>query len=205
MINLIQVNCREDKYIDKRQAKAVLKYKPDIILLEYLTTSGSYEQRTKSPKITKEILLKNPWVRSDKYMWTNIVKIRRENHHTILYAVDGPYDLVNEANVYQCNNKNPNKTTNLFWWIRIYLRERFMAENIKKILKNHKDKKSLTILVFLQKFHWQHVKFLLSRPAKNKIWKFYFGRFRDLKSPDVSIKIKKESPILYKYWKKYPV
>src|SRR3989344_7163950 len=161
----IQVNCREDRHIDKRQAKAVLKYKPDIILLEYPTISGLYEKRNNFPKITKRVLLKSPWARSDKYMWANIAKLKQKNHNITIYAIDGPYDLVNEANIYPCNEKSPNKTANLFWWIRIYLRERFMAENIKKILKNNKTREALTVLVFLQKFHWQHVKFLTTNPG----------------------------------------
>lgn len=200
----IQINCKEENSIDKRQANAVLKYRPDVILLEYPTTAGSYEFRTKSPNITKEIISAIPWTRSDKYMWLNIAKLNKTNHNVVLYAVDGPYNLVNDANIYPSNKQNPNRTMNLYWWVRIYLRERFMAQNIKKILRKYKNKKSLTILVFLQKFHWQHVEFILSHPTKHKIWNFYFGRrFKKLKPTEISDKLRGEAPILYRYWRKY--
>lgn len=201
--HFIQVNCKEEDRIDLRQARAVLKYKPNLIFLEYPKVSN--RPISEVPRFPKEVLLKNPWARSDKYMWANISKLWKEKHNALVYAVDGPYDLVNKANIYPCNEKYPNKTTNLFWWIRIYLREYFMADNIKAALQNYKAEENPTILVFLQKFHWEHVEFLLSNPHQSKIWNFYFGRFRDLDPSEISSILKKENPILYKYWKKYPI
>ena len=97
----IQINCTEGKRIDLRQAKAVLKYKPDLIFLEYPT---NYLKPIKKPiHINKKIILKFPWTESDNYMWANIKKIWKNGYNTFVYAVDGPYDLVTKANIYPCD------------------------------------------------------------------------------------------------------
>lgn len=194
----IQINCAEEKEIDLRQAKAVLRYKPDLIFLEYPT--NSLKSIKKPIHINKKIILKFPWTESDNYMWANIEKIWKNGHNTLVYAIDGPYDLVNKANIYLYDKKHPYKTTDLFWWVRIYLRECFMARNIMLILKKYKKKKNPIILVFVQNFHWRHVKFLLSNHSEKAIWNYYFKRFRGSTSIEISRLVKKENKILFKYW-----
>lgn len=194
----IQINCTEGKKVDLRQSKAVLEYRPDLIFLEYST--NSLKPITKPRHISKEVVEKYPWTESDNYMWDNIAESWEAKHKILVYAVDGPQDLVGKANIYPCNEKNPRKTTNLFWWVRIYLRDIFMAKNIETILKRIKTKNEPLVLVFLQSFHWNDAKFLLSRPSKKKIWDFYFGRFEKLTTQDLKKSIQKENKILYKYW-----
>jgi hypothetical protein len=75
-----------------------------------------------------------------------------------------------------------------------------MANKIKIILNQYKDKKNPTILIFLQSFHWKHVKFLLSNPSKYSIWKFYFGRFKKLNNKNIRIFINAENKILSRHW-----
>ena len=194
----IQVDCTEGNRVDLRQSKAILRYKPDLIFLEYSKVSS--KPILKPVHISKSIISKYPWTESDNFMWANIVKLWNRNHRVLVYAVDGPHDLVSGANIYSCDKTRPYKTTSLFWWVRIYLRECFMVKNIKLILKQYKNKENPVILVFLQSFHWQHVKFLLSDPSKKAIWIFYFRRFGELTSKDVSRLVNEENKILFKYW-----
>jgi hypothetical protein len=94
----IQVSCAEGDKIDLRQSKAVLRHGPDLIFLEY--PGDSLKPITKPRHIHKGIILKHPWTESDNYMWENISKLWKENYRTLVYAVDGPSDLVNKANIY---------------------------------------------------------------------------------------------------------
>ena len=199
MNRFIQVNCTEGGKVDLRQSRAVMKYKPDIIFLEYPTSTPG-KNIIEPPGLSKSSIEKYPWIGSDVYMWRNIKELRRNGYPMAVYGVDGPSDLVKKANIYPCNNKYPEKTANLFWWVRIYLRERFMARNIKRILKKYTGNKNPVILVFLQSFHWDHVKFLLSRPSRRKVWNFYFGRFKDFNSRNASKILKVEDKTLFKYW-----
>lgn len=208
----IQIDCRETKNVDLRQARAVLKYRPDIIILEYPsdkigpdTIFNKYRPENKPlkklPKFSKETLAINPWVKSDIVMWENIVHLwKKENHQVLIYQADAPAELVKEwffvwENMYPCALKN------WLWWTRIYLRECYMAQNISWILSNYRINKNPTILIFLQGFHWEHVKFLLGNPSAKQIWSYYFGRFKDLQPSLVEQTLKKENKIFYKYWK----
>jgi hypothetical protein len=67
-------------------------------------------------------------------------------------------------------------------------------------LERHKNKEELIIAVFLQSFHWTHVKFLLSNPSKKQIWQYYFSKFREVKQENITQKIKEQNKIFYKYW-----
>ena len=194
----IQINCTEGNKIDLRQSRAVLKYKPDLIFLEYST--NYLKPITRPSRISKEVIKKYPWTESDNFMWDNIAGLWKKKYKTLVFPVDGPHDLLIDAYVYPCNEKQPRKTTNLFWWTRIYLRECFMTKNISKASGQYKQKQKPVILIFLQSFHWYDVKFLLSKPSKQKIWDFYFGRFKKLNRRDMPAILKKENKILFKYW-----
>ena len=207
----IQIDCRETRKLDLRQARAVLQYKPDIIILEYPNNnktpnmifnkySPANKPLKKLPKFSRETFIINPWVKSDIVMWNNIAYLwGKEKHQVLLYPVDAPTELVKEwflvwDNMYPCALKN------WLWWTRIYLRERYMAKNIQWILSHYLLKKKPTILIFLQSFHWKHVKFLLENPSAKQIWNYYFGRFKNLQPFLVPQTLKKENMIFYKHW-----
>lgn len=78
-----------------------------------------------------------------------------------------------------------------------------MANNVQWILRNYKGKENPTVLIFLQSFHWDHVKFLLKNPSKKAIWNYYFGKFSEINKSDIAIKIEGLNKVFYKYWKKF--
>ena len=202
-IKFINVNCVEGKKTDLRQARAVLRHRPDVIVLEYPNNGKIPFRAEKAPKeLFKEKNIKfMPWIKSDIVMWKNIRRLKKSGHEISVYTVDGPSDLVWQffmvwRHMYPCALEN------WLWWVQIYLREQYMLRNIRWILKKHKSKKNLTVLVFLQSFHWEHIKFLLSNPGKRKIWKYYFGKFSEINPENIAEKIKKENEIFYKHWKK---
>ena len=75
-----------------------------------------------------------------------------------------------------------------------------MVENIENILKNYREKKNPVVAVFVQSIHWKHIQFLLRKPNKAEIWKYYFGKFPKLKSETIDNEIKKRNLFLYKWW-----
>ena len=77
-----------------------------------------------------------------------------------------------------------------------------MTKNIKWVLEKHKDRKKMKIAIFIESFHWIHVKFLLKNPSKKRIWEYYFKRFQDINIKNISQKIKQQNKIFYKYWEK---
>jgi len=210
-----QYDCKEDHSLDLRQAKAVLKHKPDIIILEYPNNSKTpslllnkysalekprhlVEKRLKD--FPKDVLKIHPWVKADTIMWKNINTLWQENHQVLVYAVDAPSNLTGEwleiwNHVYPCAKKN------WVWWVKIYLREKIMAKNFQWILDNYSVKKNPEILIFLQNFHWKHVQFLMKKPTKNEIWNYYFGNFSEINRQTIGRKIKDLNEIFYKYWK----
>jgi hypothetical protein len=209
----IQVNCIEGKEIDLSQAKAVLKYKPDIIFLEYPTNKKTpdtifnrYSPENKPieklpNKFSKKTLWLCPWVRSDIVMWNNIARLwEKEKHQVLVYYVDAPEELVNKWFIVW-KNMYPSALKNWLWWVQIYLREYHMAKNIRLALSKYKSKNNLTVLVFLQSFHWEHVKFLLKNPSSKQIWDYYFGKFKGLKPSIITETLQKENKVFYKYWK----
>jgi len=212
----IQFDCREMNKLDLRQANAVLEYKPDIIILEYPNNNktpdllfnkydvlkkpkGMVRERVK--EFSDEILKIHPWVKADTIMWRNVVGLWAKGHQVLVYAIDAPSELTSEwlevwRYTYPCVKKNwP-------WWVQIYLRERMMANNVQWILRNYKEKENPTTLIFLQSFHWDHVKFLLKNPSKKEIWNYYFGKFSEVNKSDIAMKIKSLNKIFHKYWKK---
>lgn len=211
----IQFNCVESKALDLRQAKAILKHKPDIVILEYPNNKktpdwefNKYPALKKPKKLVSdrikefppEVLKVHPWAKADTIMWRNIAGLWEKGHQIFVYSVDAPNELTKEwldvwRGAYPCIQKN------WVWWVQIYLREKMMAQHIKWILKNYKEKEDPTVLVFLQNFHWQHVKFLLTSPAKKEIWAYYFGRFSEIDKKTIGARIKSLNKVFYKYWK----
>lgn len=201
---IYNVSCIESAKLDLHQAKAIVRYKPDIIFLEYPNNSAVAKSIKKHGGFSSATMQANPWVRSDIVMWENIKKLRDTGHTLDVYGVDGPTRLVTEMNaewgyMYPCALKN------WFWWVRIYLRERYMAEHIAAVLKNYKGKKNPVILVFLQSFHWDHTQFILGKPTKKELWDYYFGKFENINSAIVADTLKKRNKVLYSYWQKFPL
>ena len=208
----IQVDCRETNKLDLRQAKAVLKYKPDIIILEYPnnektpdTIFNKYAPANKPlkklPKFSKETFAMNPWVKSDVVMWNNVVYLwKKEECQVLIYQIDAPSELVSEW-LLVWNNMYPCALKNWLWWVRSYLRERYMAKNVQWVLSQYKLKKRPTILIFLQSFHWEHVKFLLQNPSTKHVWNYYFGKFNNLQPSVIARTLRKQNKVFYKHWK----
>ena len=139
---------------------------------------------------------------ADMALFDNISKLWKTGHEVLLYPVDAPRELTAE-NYSVWKNMYPSAMKNWLWWVRIYLREKIMAENIERALKKYNHKDGPKVLVLLQSFHWRHVKFLMKDPSKKKIWKYYFGSFKEITPRTIGDTIRKENKIFYKYWKKY--
>lgn len=215
-----QVNCIEsrDGTLDLRQAEAIGKYKPDIIILEYPTEGSVPEfplndylptekpadlvaERTK--EFSEKILKANPWVAADTIMWREVVKAWNQGKQIYAYPTDGPYELISEWREVW-DHMYPQAIHNWVWWVPIYLRERLMANHISWILHKHAEINKPVINVYLQSFHWKHVQFLLSDPTKNEIWNYYFGKFKsEISQKEMPITLKRLNPVFYKYWQKY--
>ncbi len=207
----IQIDCVEGKQMDSRQAKAITKYHPDIIVLEYPNDGKTPDfdfnnyPANKKPiqKVLKiqEMLRKtaktNPWAQSDIDMWENIISEWKNGNNVLVFKIDGPIKLTSDTDH---RNKFTGIPHHIKWWTRIYLREQFMVKNMNYILNKYPNAK--TVLVFLQSFHWDHVKLLLKDPTKNKVWKLYFSRFKNLTKESLELKLKKYPNIL-SYYKKY--
>lgn len=213
----IQFDCVESEKLDLRQANAVLRHKPDIIILEYPNNNKTpdlefnrYDALKKPKDLVKkrlkkfpdEILKIHPWAKADQIMWENVADLWAKDHQVFVYAVDAPNELTSEwldvwRHMYPCVKKN------WVWWVKIYLRERIMANNVQWVLRNYKGKENPTTLIFLQRFHWDHVKFLLKNPSKKEIWNYYFGKFSEINRSDIAVKIESLNKVFYKYWKKF--
>ncbi len=200
----IQIDCRETNTLDARQAIAVLRHKPDIVFLEYPCDSGKPKPISDFSGILaglKRTARSDRWVTSDVAVWKNVAKLHKKGHRVLVYKVDAPRELIREwrevwKNMYPCAVKN------WLWWVKIYVRERFMANNISQVLEHYRGKEHPTVLVFLQSFHWQHVKFLLKNPAPGAIWKYYFSSFTEVSPSDILRKIGNENRVFYKYWRR---
>jgi hypothetical protein len=214
----IQRSCVEGNEIDLRQADAVIKYKPDIIVFELPQDSkepskifNRYSCKNKPFKKIEEIIKnlkkasKNyPYVASDIIVWENIKKLWEQGINTQIYNIDSPTKLRKEFNLFKkpISVEYPAVRRDWLFWVYLYLREVYMTKNMQMILRKY-SKKNLTILICLQSIHWDHTSFLLTNPSKEKIWEYYFGRFKELKpNKNIENRIKERSKILYNYWKK---
>ena len=214
----IQENCTEGNRADLRQARAVTRYRPDIILFEYPAEKGNpslvfnrYDPDKKPLKEVERIkrglkiaARKFPYALSDVPVWENIEKLWHAGHNVLLFNVDGAEELRRDyfklahGLTYDEQRKTP------IFWVHCYLREIAMANYIRRILNNYKEKQDPVVAVFLQSIHWQHVKFLLKDPSQKKIWNYYFGRFPKINPGNIASAIRKQSPVHYKYWKRTP-
>jgi len=220
-VKYIQVDVREEinsknwTKPDFRQAEYVLKYRPYIIIFESAcndtpnTIYNKYSCKNKPLGLVRKKqedykrASKTPGngdAVSDIKLWDNIIELWKKGHNVYVYNADGPNKLRAEffqvwKYMYPCALKN------WLWWVRIYLREKYMAKNIRWILEQHKHKEKLVVAIFLQSFHWTHVKFLLTNPSKKQIWQYYFSRFREVTPKDINQKIREQNKVFYKYWK----
>lgn len=209
----IQENCTEGAETDLRQAELILKHRPDIILFELpagsngpATIFNKYEVNKKPFKKVTEIIKKlkqatkrYPYAKSDIVVWENIMKLWKQNHNIYIFNIDAPKELRKKYSE-TLEPKYPQARQDWLFWVYLYIREKYMAKNIAKILENYKGKEKPVIAVFLQSIHWNHVKFLLKNPKESEIFRYYFGRFPRLKKETLGQKIKKRSPLLYRYW-----
>ena len=217
-MSIIQISCREQNKIDLRQANAVIRHKPNIIIFEAPVQIGLSPLflDSKQPILKQKEILKikisnlkkvakiNKWVESDIKVFENVYELIKSGHDIKLYNVDGPSELLQQTIINKWNliDKPRRRGNHFLWWTYIYLREKMMTDNIRPILKENKNK---TILIAMQKFHWLNVKFQLSNPSKDELWNYYFGKFKNINKKEVANKLKKENEILYKYWIKYPI
>lgn len=195
-----------------RQADAMLKYKPDIIFREAPSTEhgailvfdhkGTIKEHgrivkgeiKKLQKVSREV----PWAASDIAVYENAHKLFKLGHRVKIYNVDAPSELLRETikNKWNLMEKPRRRGSHLLWWVYIYLRERIMSRNMRPLIID----KNKTVLIFLQKFHWLNVSFLLSNPSKNDIWDYYFGRFENINKKNIKEILKDKNEVLYKYW-----
>lgn len=211
----VQRSCVEGNKIDLRQADAVLKYKPDIIIFEMpkgkngpSTIFNRYSCKNKPFEIVDEKIKKlkiaakkYPYALSDVVVWENIKKLWKEEVNTQIYNVDSSVFL--RGNNLYSEQKYSFAVKKWMFWVYLYLRDFYMAKNTKIVLDNYSKKENLTILICLQSIHWIHTQFLLTNPSKEKIWKYYFGKFKNIKpTKEIEVEIKKKSKILSYYWKK---
>jgi hypothetical protein len=215
----IQVNCIESDSFDYRQADAVKKYKPDIILLEYPNQNTRSPNRVENnfppgKKPLDNILATQkhlhsddihalcPWAKSDIKMWDNLMELWKQNHECLVYSIDAPHQLISEFLVVW-KNMYPSATRNWLWWVQICLREAIMTNHFQWVLSHYRAKTDPTILVFLQSFHYRHVKFLLKNPTPEAKWNYYFGKFPEITPQNIGERIKQENKLFYRYWTKF--
>lgn len=217
-IKLLQFSCKGVAGVDPRQGEAVLRHRPDVIIFEaptnlrppdtvfnqYPTNKKPLDKVRDHIKNLEQVGKTYPWVRSDIQVYKNIVGLWNEGHDIKIYNVDAPSDILRVPDDQPSPNSPhpPRRGQALFFWVRIYLREKIMAQHMSSILKKYENQ-NITILIFLQKFHWLNVQFQLSKPSKREIWKYYFGRFNNLNPEKLETKIKEYNSTLFKYWERF--
>lgn len=208
-----EINTKNWKKPDFEQARAVLEYKPDVIIFEKAfngrtpnTVYNRYVCANKPVHLVREyqrFLNKQSKNYGDALsgvpLWDNILKLWKDEHNVQLYNVDGSDELRREffevwKYMYPCALKN------WLWWVRIYLREKYMADHVTWVLDKHKSKDEVVVAIFLQSFHWEHVEFLLTKPTKAKVWEYYFNDFKGITRSNITEKIKAENRVFYKHW-----
>jgi len=209
----IQENCNESNKIDKRQSEVVLAYKPDIIFFELPqgknnpnTIFNKYDVCNKPRGKVKEIeegltgaAKKYPYATSDVLVWKNIKKLWKSGHNVYIYNVDAP-DILRREYFSKFEIQYPQVRKDWLFWAYLYIRDTYMAKNIKWALKKHKDKDNLVVAVFLQSIHWKNVKFLLNCKSKKDKWSYYFSDFPDIQANNIDEKIRQRSNIIHRYW-----
>jgi len=218
-VRSIQVNCVEGKKADLRQAAAVKKYKPDIIFFEMPSVGGNpsspfnrysikkkpFAEIEKIKKGLRKEAKKTPYALSDVFVWENIESLWRMGHDILLFNIDAPEELRREGMLRRKSISLSRAKQTWEFWVYIYVRETIMAHFMERVLKKRFGKKNIVAAVFLQSFHWQHVKFLLTHPSKGKIWRYYFGRFPKLTPATITKELKNRTPTLFQFWEKYSI
>lgn len=209
-----QYDCVEGDKADLRQAGAVSRWKPDIVIFELPqsrsgkpgTIFNRYSCAHKPIQKVEEIIKgkkraakKYPYALSDVSVWENIQKLWREGINTQVYNVDSPRQMRSEFNLFP---HYPACRKDWLFWAYLYLRDTYMARNIRWVLEHYSGRKDPTILIFLQSIHWDHAQFLLGNPSPRKVWDFYLGKFSQIKPKTIEKEIGKRSKILAKYWRK---
>jgi hypothetical protein len=218
-VRFIQANCVEGKRVDLRQAAVIKKYKPDIIFFEMPSFGGNPSSPFNSYSIKKKPFAevekikkglrkeakKTPYALSDVFVWENIESLWRMGHNVLIFNIDAPQELRQEglARLESMPLSRAKRTWE--FWAYVYIRETLMAHYMEQVLKKRFGKKKIVAAVFLQSFHWQHVKFLLKHPSKEKVRNYYFGRFPRLMPAIIAKELKSKAPILSHYWKKYSI
>ena len=216
----IQCSCIEGNRIDLRRARAVIKHRPDIIIFElpkgnrgagpifnrYSCSNKPIKEVNKIIKENRIAAKKFPYVASDIAVWKNIEKLWKQGINTQIYNVDSPAKIRREGfHLFKkpISSGYPAVRRDWLFCVYLYLRESCMAKNIKTILDSYHTKKDPIVLIFLESIHWNHVKFLLTNPSKEKILTYYFRRFKNLRADkNVENQIKARSSILNRYWKR---
>ena len=218
-LRFIQANCAEGKKADLRQAAAVKKYKPDIIFFEMPSFGGNpsspfnrygikkkpFAEIEKIKEGLRKEAKKTPYALSDVFVWENIVSLWQAGHNIFLFNIDAPRELRREGWARHKSMPLSNAKQTWEFWAYVYVREMIMAHFMGQVLKKSFGKEKIVAAVFLQSFHWQHVKFLLKHPSKEKIWRYYFGRFKKLTPATITRELKIEAPVLSQYWRKYNI
>lgn len=209
----IQRDCVEGDKIDPRQATAVLKYRPDIILFELPegkngpdTIFNKYPCEKKPIKKVSEIIKKlngaakkYPYAKSDVFVWENIKKLWADGVNTQIYNIDVSDELRRQNSLFEIDGYPACRKDPVFW-AYLFVRDFHMARNIQEILARYSEKENPVVAVFLQSIHWKHAVFLLGKPSKKEIWKYYFGRFSKLTPETFLGLVSKRSKVLARYW-----
>jgi|SRR3989338_1031884 len=159
----------------EKQAKQILKIKPDVILFEFpqeskpgsdynrfLPKNKPYEKFNATKKGFRKISKLYPWSTGEIAILEAIETLWKQGHQVLLFNMDGPQEITR-----LCDQTDFNKTPLLFEIIN-YFREQHMIRTIKKIQRRYPSKK---IIVLCSNWHWKRLQFLLRTRNKNKIIK----------------------------------
>lgn len=215
----IQRDCVEGDKADLRQAEAVLKHRTDIIIFEmpqggsrgpgtifnrYSCANKPIEKVDEIIKGLKVSAKKYPYALSDVAVWENVKTLWKEGVNVQIYNVDAPDRMRREFSLF-VKQGYPAVRKEWFFWAYLYLRDTYMAKNIKKALGGYSKKQNPTVLIFLQSIHWEHTQFLLTNTSKEKVWKFYFGKLPSIKQDTIEEQIRIRSKVMGDYWKREQV
>ena len=192
---------RHSRKVIEKQAEAILKIKPDIILFELPRVGElSYFNKFK-PKNKPHERIDNikehfsalskyyPWFASFYKIIEAVEQLWSKGKQVYLYEIDGPVELTSAG-------EGKRGVQNVVW---NYLREKFMLESIKRLNRRFPRKKAL---LFCHNFHWGNLNFLLKKPSKKEIWNHYFKIIGNVTPEWVERELRRKNKVLYKYWKK---
>lgn len=211
----IQRDCVEGDAVDLRQARSILKHRPDVVIFEMPqdksgpdTVFNRYPPDKKPLQKVAAIIARlriaaedYPYAASDIAVWENIETLWSQGHDVLVYNIDTPDELRRRYFV-DMQPDYPAVRRDWLFWAYLLLRDSHMTKNLRWILNNYRRRENPTVVVFLQANHWRHVKFLLEDPSKQEIWNYYFHSFPKLRPETIADEIKARSKVLYKYWKK---